>query len=79
MALSGSIHEGEWSVRVATSRANEDGYSCTIHVSQVSPTCNFEHDFLASRNSPTEREAVLEGLREGMTWIELKRARIINV
>lgn len=79
MPLSGTIEEGEWSVTAATSQTDAGGYSCTIRVSQVGPAGKFEHEFVASRSAASEHEAMLEGLREGLIWVELKRTRTIRV
>jgi hypothetical protein len=39
----------------------------------------FRHAFMHSSIFPTEREAVLAGLREGMDWIQLKMSNTLSV
>ncbi|MBB5467602.1 hypothetical protein HDG32_003725 [Paraburkholderia sp. CI2] len=79
MAISANAQEGTWSVSVETREAQEGGFLSTIHVKHVSPEGDFERTFHQSRVFAVEREAVLEGLREGMTWIALKTTRTIGV
>jgi hypothetical protein len=79
MTLSGNVRQGEWSVNVETKPAEDGGYQSTIHVRHSSPDGDFEHTFQQGKKFGTERDAVLDGLREGMTWIGLKMARTIKV
>ncbi|MBC8746653.1 MULTISPECIES: hypothetical protein [Paraburkholderia] len=79
MTLSANAQEGSWSVSVETHEAQEGGFQATIHVRHASPDGDFERTFHQSRVFAVEREAVLEGLREGMTWIALKKTRTIGV
>jgi hypothetical protein len=79
MTLSGNVREGEWSVNVETEAAEDGGYRSTIVVRHASPDGEFERTFKQGRKFGTERDAVLDGLREGMTWIGLKMARTIKV
>jgi hypothetical protein len=79
MTLSGNVQEGTWSVNVRTEAADEGGYRSTIHVQHSWPDGGFEHTFRHAKKFSTEREAVLEGLRQGMAWIDLKMARTISV
>jgi hypothetical protein len=79
MTLSGNVQDGAWSVNVQTRAADEGGYQSTIHVRHSSTEGDFEHTFCQGKVFNTEREAVLEGLREGMTWIGLKMARTIKI
>jgi len=79
MGLKGNISEGSWNVVVETTAAS-GGYRCTVHVTHELPGREaFRHAFTHHRTFSTEREAVLEGLREGMTWIELKRTNAFDV
>ncbi|MEI6001937.1 hypothetical protein H3V53_33805 [Paraburkholderia bengalensis] len=78
MTLSGNVQEGTWSVNVQTEEADDGGYRATVHVQHSSPEGDFEHTFRHARKFSTEREAVLEGLREGMCWIGLKMTRTIK-
>ncbi|OUL95624.1 hypothetical protein CA603_07310 [Paraburkholderia hospita] len=66
-------------MNVQTEAAGEGGYLSTIHVKHSSPEGDFEHTFRHGRKFSTEREAVLDGLREGMIWIGLTIARTIDV
>lgn len=79
MSISANVHEGSWSVSVQTDAAEQGGYRSTVHVTHTSPGGGFEHSFHHAKLFDSEREAVLEGLREGMTWIALKTNRTIAV
>ncbi|AUT63310.1 hypothetical protein Q8F57_007075 [Paraburkholderia terrae] len=79
MAMSGNVQDGAWSVNVQTEPAETGGYQSTIHVRHSSPEGDFEHTFRHGRKFNTERDAVLDGLREGTTWIGLKMARTIKM
>ncbi|MCC8392349.1 hypothetical protein LJ656_07090 [Paraburkholderia sp. MMS20-SJTR3] len=79
MTLSANLQEGTWSVSVRTNEARGGGYQSTIFVKHSSPGGDFEHGFHHATIFASEREAVLEGLREGMTWIALKTNRTIAV
>lgn len=79
MTLSGHVQEGAWVVDVQTTAVDEGGYRASVHVQHSTPAGVFQHTFQQARKFGTEREAVLDGLREGMTWIELKMARTIHV
>jgi len=79
MTLSGNVQEGAWSVNVQTEPVEDGGYRSSVQVKHSSPGGDFERTFLHGKTFSTERDAVLDGLREGMTWIELKMARTIKV
>jgi hypothetical protein len=79
MTLSANVHQGTWSVDVQTDADQDGKHRATIHVRHTSPDGDFEHTFHHAKVFVTEREAVLEGLREGMTWIALKFTRTIAV
>ncbi|EDZ99916.1 conserved hypothetical protein [Burkholderia sp. H160] len=79
MAISANAQQGTWSVSVETVAVPEGGYQATIYVKHESPEGDFERTFHQSRVFAVEREAVLEGLREGMTWITLKTTRTIGM
>jgi hypothetical protein len=79
MTLSANVHDGTWSVSVQTEAAPDGGYDSAIRVSHASPDGDFEHSFHHAQIFGTEREAVLEGLREGMAWIALKTTKTIAV
>jgi hypothetical protein len=79
MTLSGNVQEGAWSVNVQTEPVEDGGYQSTIQVRHSSPDGDFEHTFRLGKKFSTERDAVLDGLREGMVWIGLKMARTIKV
>ncbi len=79
MTLSGNVQEKAWSVNVQTEPVEDGGYRSTIQVQHSSPEGDFERTFLQGKKFGTERDAVLDALREGMTWIELKMARTIRV
>jgi len=72
MTLNGHIDSDAWSVQAVTSPAPHGGFSCEVSVSHGSQAQRFSHAFAHHRVFESEREAVLEGLREGMVWINLK-------
>ncbi|KVZ04400.1 hypothetical protein [Burkholderia ubonensis] len=80
MTLSGNIREDDWSVEVETRPdAAGGGFRCRVQVEHGVGAGRFHHAFEHIESYPTEREAVLAGLRAGMTWIELKRSQTFNV
>jgi hypothetical protein len=79
MTLAGNIHEGDWTVEVETIPAEAGGFRCHVKVEHGSSEGRFRHAFDHSRSYPTEREALLEGLRAGMTWIELKMSQAFDI
>ncbi|MBN3817885.1 UDP-glucose 4-epimerase [Paraburkholderia sp. Se-20369] len=79
MALSGNIREDDWTVEVETRPDDVGGFRCRVRVEHSEGTGRFRHEFEHGHAYPTEREAVLAGLRAGMTWIELKRSQVFNV
>ena len=72
MSLTGHIDSGAWSVQAFTSPAPQGGFCCEVNVAHGSQTQRFSHAFAHHCVFETERDAVLEGLREGMVWIDLK-------
>lgn len=79
MSLTGKVDEDGWSVRVETRHAADGKFCSDIHVSHRAQGGAFSHTFTKCEAFPTEREAMLAGLREGMIWIELKRSRTFHV
>ncbi|KPJ35585.1 hypothetical protein [Burkholderia multivorans] len=79
MTLSGEVHETDWSVAIVTVPADPGGFRCRIHVTLKSPDGACERTFAQSRIHTSEREAAIDGLRVGMTWIEMKKANIFTV
>lgn len=78
MTVSGKVSGRGWSVSAEVEPVS-GGFVCTIHVDHSDPKGKFEHKFKHFRVFETEREAVLEGLREGMVWIEQKMAHSIHL
>lgn len=79
MTMKGNISEGQWNVVVKTTAAT-GGYRCTVHVTHDLPGhAAFSHTFTHHRTFSTERDAALEGLREKMTWTELKRTKAFDI
>lgn len=79
MPLKGKVDDEGWSVRVETRQAHDGKFCSDIHVSHRTQGGAFVHVFKNHETFPTEREAMLAGLREGMIWIELKRSRTFHV
>jgi hypothetical protein len=78
MSLSGSVSESDWSV-CADVRETSGGFDCLIRVARSGPEHSFAHEFKQSRAFRSEREAVLEGLREGMVWIDLRMSNAFSL
>jgi hypothetical protein len=78
MTISGSVGDGDWSV-AATTHRTAGGFDCSIQLSHHTPEGIFKHEFRHSSVFPTEREAVLAGLREGMDWVRLKMSNTLSV
>ncbi|MFM0169788.1 UDP-glucose 4-epimerase [Paraburkholderia sediminicola] len=78
MALSGNVCDSDWSVSAITHQTT-GGFDCTIQLSHNTPEGVFKHEFTHSGIFPTECEAVLAGLREGMVWVQLKMSKTLSV
>lgn len=78
MTVSGNVSDGNWSVSVETHQI-AGGFDCSIQLSHTTPEGTFTHAFNHSSIFPSEREAVLAGLREGMTWVQLKMSKTLSV
>jgi hypothetical protein len=78
MTITGQVGEADWSV-AATTHRTAGGFDCSIELSHQTPEGLFKHEFTHSSIFPTEREAVLAGLREGMDWIRLKMSHTLSV
>ncbi|CAG9242998.1 UDP-glucose 4-epimerase [Burkholderia territorii] len=79
MTLSGELHEADWSVAIETVAAESGGFHCRIHVTLKSPDGICERTFSHCRTHATEREAAIDALRAGMTWIEMKKSNTFTV
>lgn len=79
MALNGTINAGSWSVSVETAPAPLGGFGCQIHVTHTTPGAQFNHAFAHHRTFESETTAMLEGLREGMQWVELKSRHAFEI
>ncbi|RQR34192.1 MULTISPECIES: hypothetical protein [unclassified Burkholderia] len=79
MTISGELHEADWSVAIETTTAETGGFRCRIHVALTSPDGVCERTFAHSRLHATEREAAIDGLRAGMTWIEMRKSNTFTV
>lgn len=78
MALSGNVSDSDWSVSAVAHRA-EGGFNCVIQLSHNTPEGVFKHEFTHSSIFPSECDAVLAGLREGMVWVQLKMSKTLSV
>ncbi len=78
MTVSGQVSEHDWAVS-AEVKPVEGGFGCTIHVDHRDPQGTFSHQFRHHKVFASEHEAVLEGLREGMIWIEGKMTHSIHL
>ncbi|WP_028225463.1 hypothetical protein [Paraburkholderia ferrariae] len=79
MTLRGTVDSGTWTVEAMTSPAPHGGYLCQISIAQSAPEQEFGHSFVHYRTFETEAEAILDGLRAGMKWIELKNDHVFQV
>ncbi|AOR73145.1 hypothetical protein BBJ41_37005 [Burkholderia stabilis] len=79
MSLSGEVHDADWSVAIETIAAETGGYRCRIHVTLASPDGACERTFAPGRIHATEREAAVDGLRAGMTWVEMRKSNMFTV
>lgn len=78
MTITGKVSEADWSVSTEVNQA-DGGYECRIRVTHRTPGGVFTHEFKHGGIFAAAREAMLEGLREGMVWIELKQAKTFHV
>lgn len=78
MALSGKVNDGDWSVAAVTHQV-PGGFDCSIQLSHPTPDGIFAHEFRHSSIFPSERDAVLAGLREGMVWVQLKMSNTLSM
>ncbi len=78
MTLKGQVTSDSWNVSTDTFPA-DGGFGCEIHVAHALSGEEFKHQFRHSKIFATEREAVLDGLREGMVWISLKLSETIHL
>ncbi|GLU33759.1 UDP-glucose 4-epimerase [Trinickia caryophylli] len=78
MTLSGTVVERHWTVSADTSPV-PGGFACTIRVSHDGAGGSFAHEFKHFKTFCSEREAVLDGLREGMLWIEQKLSKTFSM
>ncbi len=79
MTLSGEVHDADWSVAIETIATGTGGYRCTIHVTLMSPDGACERTFAHSRTHDTEHEAAIDGLRAGMTWVEMRKSNTFTI
>ncbi|PFH21055.1 hypothetical protein [Burkholderia sp. JKS000303] len=79
MTLSGELHTADWSVAIETIAAETGGFRCRIHVTLTSPDGVCERTFEHSRIHAVERDAAVDALRAGMTWIEMRKSNTFTV
>jgi hypothetical protein len=78
MALTGQVTGDDWSVST-NSIPVDGGFCCEVHVAHGGAEGEFKHQFRHSTVFGTECETVLDGLREGVVWIGLKRSETIHL
>ncbi|WP_233870417.1 hypothetical protein [Paraburkholderia adhaesiva] len=79
MSLKGTINGATWTVIAETVPAPLGGYGCNIHVSYAPPEAEFTREFTHHSTFESETAAVIEGLREGALWVELKTRRAFHM
>lgn len=77
MDLSGKVDGGGWTVMAC---AHEIGgeFGCLISTSVAAMDGAIEHEFTHDQTFSTPQQAVLEGLKEGMSWMGLTTSNTIN-
>ena len=78
MAISRNVGGDDWSVSSVTHPAT-GGLNCTIQLTHNTPEGVFKQEFTHSRILPTELDAVLAALREGMVWFQFKMSKSLSV
>ena len=79
MSLKGQVDGADWTITCSTEETGE-GIACSIGVEHRDVEGGrFMHRFRHERLFDSEREAMLAGLSEGMTWIGLKTSKTIGV
>jgi hypothetical protein len=78
MALTGQVTGDGWSVSTNSIPAG-NGFCREVHVAHGGAAGEFKHQFRHSKIFAREWETVLDGLREGVVWIGLKRAETIHL
>jgi hypothetical protein len=79
MRLLGNVTGDGWSVTAETFAAATASYGCEVHVRHDGSDGDFKHSFRHWKTFSTEREAVLDGLHEGLVWIDLKQSGTIRL
>jgi hypothetical protein len=79
VTLKGTVDAGTWVVEAVTAPAPQGGFGCHVSIRQGTPEQPFGHAFSHHRTFDTEAAAVLDGLREGMVWIDLKSRHTFDV
>jgi len=78
MTMRGTVNTGAWTVEAMTSPMPQGGFGCNISITQSSPEL-VGHAFAHRGTYDDEVAAVLDGLREGMLWIEVTHPHISGV
>lgn len=77
MNLSAKVDGGGWTV-AACARESGAEFGCLIGTSIVAPGGSVVREFTHDQIFSTPQEAVLEGLRAGMTWVDLTISNTIS-
>lgn len=76
MNLSGKMDGDGWTV-TACARASGTEFGCLIGTSVVAPDGVIVREFSHDRTFSTPQEAVLDGLKQGMSWVGLTASNTI--
>jgi hypothetical protein len=79
MTLKGTVDSGTWTVEAITAPIPDGGFACHVSIRQGTPEQPFTHAFAHHRVFDSEAAAVLDGLREGILWIDLKGRHTFQV
>jgi hypothetical protein len=77
--MNGTISADTSTVTAGTVPAPQGGYGCPGHVSYAPREVQFTREFPHQSTFESETAAVLEGLREGVLWVELKTRRAFHL
>ncbi|MGP8437961.1 hypothetical protein ACT2FY_08205 [Paraburkholderia fungorum] len=77
MNVSGKVDGAGWTV-TAVARESGAEFGCLIGMSVAAPAGVVVREFAHDRTFSTPQEAVLDGLRAGMSWVGLTTSKTIN-
>lgn len=79
MTVTGVVSSEFGTVEAETMLSAHGKYLCRIKVIQGAAEQGHSHSFSHHRIFDSERDAVLDGLHEGMVWLDLKLNHVFRV